>query len=419
MKGTCLNSSGSGDRSSGRGEPEKKSLEQVACYLSLIAVQNSGLPDLFAKHVRPRVVSGAGCVERVGEIAGELGGKSVLLVTDAGIVRAGHAARVENSLRAAGMTVTTFPDVRENPTTRDVDACVSVARTAKIDLIVGLGGGSSMDTAKGTNFLLTNGGQMQDYWGVGKANKRMLPIIAIPTTAGTGSEMQCAALIADEVTHQKMACLDSKVLARVAILDPQLTLSQPTRVAACTGIDAVAHALETAVTKKRTEQSQAFSREAFHLCVEALPKILTMPDDLGARARMQLGAAFAGAAIEHSMLGAAHAAANPLTAHYGVVHGHAVGIMLPAVIRFNALDTETRAAYEALGMPVDELATRIESLLSIALVPRSLAEFDIPRQDIFRLAGEAAKQWTAGFNPRSVGVEEFIGLYEQAFAPHS
>jgi alcohol dehydrogenase len=244
-------------------------------------------------------------------------------------------------------------------------------------------------------------------------------MIAIPTTAGTGSEMQCAALIADEVTHQKMACLDPKVLARVAILDPQLTLSQPTRVAACTGIDAVAHALETAVTRKRTPQSLAFSHEAFHLCADALPRVLTVPDDLSARARMQLGAAFAGAAIEHSMLGAAHAAANPLTAHHGIVHGQAVGIMLPAVIQFNALDAEVRAGYEALGLSVEEIVTRLKSLLDLAHVPRSLVEFGIPREAIFRLAEEAAKQWTAGFNPRSVGREEFVGLYEQAFEPRA
>src|SRR5207244_13482634 len=117
-------------------------------------------------------------------------------------------------------------------------------KAAGIDAIVGLGGGSSMDTAKGCNFILTNGGRMQNYWGVGKAAKPMLPLIAIPTTAGTGSECQSAALITDEITHQKMACLDPKAAARVAVLDPMLTLSQPARVTARTGIDAIAHALE-------------------------------------------------------------------------------------------------------------------------------------------------------------------------------
>src|SRR5690606_28626811 len=160
------------------------------------------------------------------------------------------------------------------------------------DLLIGLGGGSSMDTAKGCNFILTNGGEMKDYWGVGKATKPMLPLIAIPTTSGTGSECQSAALIADEATHQKMACLDPKAAARVAILDPVLTLSQPPRVTAVTGVDALAHAIESAVTKKRNRISSIYSREAFRLCFEALPKVLADPGDLQARARMQVGAAF-------------------------------------------------------------------------------------------------------------------------------
>lgn len=376
----------------------------------------AGLPS-FDVEGSPRLVVGSGASTRAGELAREIGAKKVLLVTDAGIVAAGHAGRIHKILEDAGLLVTVFDRAKENPTTRCVDDCLTVARMAQVDCILGLGGGSSMDTAKGTNFLLTNGGRMQDYWGVGKAPKPMLPFIAIPTTAGTGSEMQSAALIADEVTHQKMACLDSKVLARIAILDPLLTLSQPHGVAACTGIDALAHAVETAVTKKRNCQSLNYSRESFQLCIKALPQVLTMPDDLSARARMQLGAAFGGAAIERSMLGAAHAAANPLTAHYGMVHGQAVGIMLPAVIRFNALDAETRTAYEALGLPVEELIAKIRSLLELAQAPKSLAEFGISRQDILKLASEAAKQWTAGFNPRSVGVEEFARLYEEVFEP--
>src|SRR5262249_50705683 len=231
----------------------------------------------------------------------------------------------------------------------DVDACLRIAQAAQIDVIVGLGGGSAMDTAKGCNFLLTNGGRIQDYWGIGKASKAMLPFIAVPTTAGTGSECQSAALIADEQTHQKMACLDSKAAARVALLDPALTLSQPALVTAHTGIDAIAHALETAVTTKRNHLSLMFSHEAFKLTVPSLPRVLSAPSDLHARGRMLLGAALAGTAIENSMLGAAHAAANPLTAHYGIVHGEAVGIMLPAVVRFNARDPAVRLAYAELA----------------------------------------------------------------------
>ena len=172
-------------------------------------------PDAFDAQSRTRLIFGVNSVEKVGRLAAELGAHTILVVTDKGIVAAGHAQRVEQLLQAEGLGVVTYGRVRENPTTRDIDDCLQVARDASIDLFIGLGGGSSMDTAKGCNFLLTNGGQMKDYWGVGKATKPMLPLIAIPTTAGTGSECQSAALIADEQTHQKMACLDPKVAARI------------------------------------------------------------------------------------------------------------------------------------------------------------------------------------------------------------
>src|SRR5690606_15767745 len=155
--------------------------------------------------------------------------------------------------------VALFDRADENPTTRTIDHCLEIARPAGVDLIVGLGGGSAMDTAKGCNFILTNGGKIQDYWGAGKATRPMLPFIAIPTTAGTGSECQSYALIADEQTHAKMACGDPKAAPKVAILDPLLTLSQPRRVTACTGIDAITHAVESAVTRKRNALSLIYA----------------------------------------------------------------------------------------------------------------------------------------------------------------
>jgi alcohol dehydrogenase len=370
---------------------------------------------------RPRLVFGVGEVSHTGTLARELGGQHALLVTDRGIVAAGHAERAERALIDAGLQVTLFRDAVENPTTACVDACLAVARRAEVDLIVGLGGGSSMDTAKGCNFLLTNGGRMEDYWGVGKAPKPMLPMIAIPTTAGTGSECQSAALITREDTHQKMACLDSKVLPRIAILDPELTLSQPDRVAACTGIDAIAHAVESAVTTKRNPISQTFSRQAFRLCAENLPQVFADPRDLEARGRMQLGAAFAGTAIENSMLGAAHSAANPLTAAFGIAHGTAVGLMLPHVVRFNAALPEIREVYASLMPPTgfdpgETLARHLEALMATVDLPGSLAECGVGEDAIPALAHAAVDQWTAQFNPRPLSLEDFEALYRAAFA---
>jgi alcohol dehydrogenase len=382
----------------------------------------------FDYQPRTRVVFGADSIEKIGALARELGARRVLLVTDPGIVQAGHAERVSQYLISAGLEVALFDRSRENPTTRCVEDCVAVAREARVDCLVGLGGGSSMDTAKGCNFILTNGGRMEDYWGVGKATKPMLPLIAIPTTAGTGSECQSAALIGHETTHQKMACLDPKAAARIAILDPTLTLSQPARVTARTGIDAIAHAVETAVTKKRNPLSLMYSHEAFKLLVTNLPKVLENPEDLDARGKMLLGAAFAGTAIENSMLGAAHSAANPLTAHFDVIHGEAVGIMLPHVIRFNACDPDALRAYaelasapeiacvsDGLEPAVEALITHIEALLNAAQLARSLQECGVEESAVRTMADEAARQWTAHFNPRSITADDFVQLYEAAF----
>jgi alcohol dehydrogenase class IV len=381
----------------------------------------------FDFHPRTRVVFGIDTVDQLGELAAGAGARKVLLVTDPGIVAAGHVDRACRSLERAALDVVLYGEVRENPTTRDVDRCVEVARASGIDTIIGFGGGSSMDTAKGCNFVLTNGGRMQDYWGVGKATRPMLPLIAVPTTAGTGSECQSFALIADEETHQKMACGDPKAAARIALLDPTLTVSQPGPVTAHTGIDAIAHAVETAVTRRRNELSNLYSREAFSLTIGSLQRVLQQPDDLEARARMQLGAAFAGTAIELSMLGAAHSAANPLTARFGIVHGQAVGMMLPHVVRFNAEQPQARQIYREMAVSaglvesgaggneaVEALVGRLEALLTAGEMTLSLAECGVTADAVAPLAEEAAAQWTATFNPREITAGDFAALYRSA-----
>jgi alcohol dehydrogenase len=382
---------------------------------------------LLENHPHLRLVFGDGSVAQVGELSRELGATKALLVTDPGIVAAGHAASVRENLEAAGIGVSVFDRSKENPTTACVDECVAVAKADAIDFIIGLGGGSSMDTAKGCNFILTNGGEMKDYWGIGKASQPMLPSIMIPTTAGTGSECQSFALIADNATHQKMACGDPKAMAKVAILDPELTLSQPPRVTACTGIDAIAHAVETAVTRKRNETSLKYSRAAFQMMLENFNRVLESPDDLEARGQMLLGAAYAGTAIEHSMLGAAHSAANPLTAHYNVVHGQAVGMMLPHVVRFNAAAESVADGYAVLvkdtavassngTLSAEALAQAMEALLDSANLPRDLTAFGVDANQLDVLSKEAAQQWTASFNPRDITAADFTGLYQKAFA---
>ena len=229
---------------------------------------------------RTRIVFGPDKVETLGELAGELGARRALVVSDPGIVAAGHTQRGLDALTHAGIKVQLFDGVGENPTTAQVAAGLQIAKRHEPELIIGLGGGSSMDCAKGINFLYSGGGRMQDYWGVGKMTKEMLPMIAVPTTAGTGSETQSFALISDAVTHVKMACGDKKASFRIAILDPTLTVTQPARVTAVTGIDAIAHALETYVTTKRNAVWDCLAcrhqyAAAAHKCI--LPRVKNDP----------------------------------------------------------------------------------------------------------------------------------------------
>ena len=369
----------------------------------------------FDLQCRTRIVFGPGTIRRLGELAGEIGTRRAIIVSDPGILSAGHTQRGIDALAQAGIEVHLFEGVHENPTTADVERGAAFARRYEPELIVGLGGGSSMDCAKGINFVYTNGGTMKDYWGVGKALQPMLPMIAVPTTAGTGSEAQSFALISDAETHVKMACGDKKASFRFAILDPELTLTQPARVTALTGIDAVSHAVETYVTKKRNAASCAFAREAWRWLAPNLPRVLESPMDLEARSGMQLGACFAGMAIENSMLGAAHALANPLTAHYRIPHGQAVGLMLPHVVRFNA--TEYHEWYADLQVPDQDgtLPEYLTKLLTHAGLATRLQQLDVPRNDLPTLGHDASKQWTATFNPRPVDEAQLQQLYEAAF----
>ena len=376
----------------------------------------------FGFQAATRLVVGPGTIARLGELARELGGTRALVTSDHGIMAAGHTTAGIESLQAAGITTEVFSAFTENPSSAEVEAGAAMARGFRPDLLVGLGGGSSMDCAKGINFLLSCGGKMQDYRGRGTATGPMLPSIAVPTTAGTGSETQSFAVITDSESGLKMACGDPRAAFRVAILDVNLTLTQPAVLAALTGIDALSHAVESQVCTAATPASRTFSREAWRLLAANLPGIVIDGGTVAARSAVQFGASLAGLAIEHSMLGAAHALANPLTAAHHLTHGQAVGVMLPHVVRFNG-PVCGRAYAElltdiAISATADEagatLADWLTGLLAAAQLKTSLRACGIDAADVPALAAAAATQWTAGFNPRAVTATDLADLYEAA-----
>ena len=357
--------------------------------------------------LRTRLVSGPGSLSQIGELARQLDFRRTLLVADTGLLEAGHSGRATALLEASGIAVTPFHDFDENPDTSMVEQGRLVAAAGQVDSIIGLGGGSSLDCAKAINFVHCCGGAMRDYRGHNKATHPLLPMIGIPCTTGTGSEAQTYALISDSETHVKMACGDDKAAFRIALLDPELAISQPATVRATAGYDAISHAVETFVTTKRNATSDAFSRHAWRMLSRAFPKLINHPEDIDSVAQMQLGAWFAGCAIEASMLGATHATANPLTARYGTTHGSAIAIMLPHVVQWNGL-----RQYDELS---PNLPAMLSDLAAMAGLPGSLEEANIPLHDLSQLAEAAAQQWTGRFNPRPFDAAGALELYQCAY----
>lgn len=369
-----------------------------------------------------RVLFGNGRRRDAGDLVTELGCRRVLLVSDPGIRQAGHLQEMQTILANHDLEVCTFDRVDENPSCRQVEDGMTLAGPQDPDCIVALGGGSAMDCAKGINFLLTNGGQMSDYWGFGRATEPLLPSIGIPTTAGTGSEAQSYALISDSTSHRKMACGDPKARFRAVILDPSLTASAPRRVAAAAGLDAISHAIETYVSTRRNPVSRMLARQAWTLLEPHLERSLEDRASIETRGKILLAAHLAGAAIEQSMLGAAHAGANPLTSAFNIAHGQAVALLLPHVIRYNAVAVEpdylelaTAAAIQSSAGGGEALARRIEEMRSHAGLPSKIRQLGVSESELPDLASAAALEWTAQFNPRPVSEVEMLSLYESAF----
>lgn len=387
--------------------------------------------ESFDFHLRTRVIFGLGAFQQLGQIARELKFKRTLLVADAGMVACGYVDEATKLLNKTGLDVFHFGEFGENPDTAMVEAGRKFAEPLEIDSIIALGGGSSMDCAKGIGFLLAGGGSMKEYWGHDKLSSRqdakpMLPMLCVPTTAGTGSDGQSYALISDAETHVKMACGDKQAAFKVALLDPRLTVTMPAELTAISGYDAISHAVESFVTKKRNAVSDLFAREAWRLLAANYEQVLADPQNLEARGAMLLGSFYGGTAIENSMLGATHACANPLTKNFGTTHGLAIGLMLPHVVRWNKEAVGARykelAAIAGLASDaadqtnaVESLAGRLEQLRAAGGLPNSLSSIGVSKTNLPGLAEEAAKQWTGSFNPRDWNVEGAMEVYEKAY----
>lgn len=390
-------------------------------------MQHTNNSRAFSLKLRTEVVFGGGRIEEIGSLTHPYS-RNVLLVTDKNLAGTGAIQKAREALEALNITVTLYENAKENPTESDAEECKEVAASAGITGMVAIGGGSVIDTAKGANFLLTNGGKMRDYRGYGHNDDALLPLIAVPTTAGTGSEVQAYALITHNETHQKMACGTASCAPAIALLDPNLLLTCPPSVIATAGIDALTHAVESYFSKTRNAISNLYSMAAAEMIDAGLRDEVGELSEIERLEEMSLGACYAGIAIDHSMLGGAHASANPITAHFPISHGQAVGLMMPHVMQYNA---KTHSAVNAVltlwlkqlnwvdreqrGYNPGSVFREVWHQLLLTLQLKThLTELGIAEDDLPGLSEEAAAQWTAQHNPVPLDKAAFLEIYRAA-----
>jgi len=385
------------------------------------------LPQLFEFYVRPRILYGPGSLREIGFEAGKLGCTRAVIVTDKVLHGAGLAQKVIDGLAGSGVTVGgIFDDVPPNSEVQVVERGAAFAAAAGCDLLIALGGGSVMDTAKGMNVLLSEGGSLLDYEGAGLLTRPLRPFIAIPTTAGTGSEVTIAAVIRDEAQGLKLEFNSPFMMPDLSILDPELTVSLPPGLTAATGMDALTHAIESVISTGSQPLSDALATGAIKLIAANLRQAVTQGDDLEARGSMLLAANMAGIAFSNALLGIVHAMAHPCGGRYGVPHGVANSILLPFGMEYNLPACADRLAEVAAALGVDTRGMDAEAaaLAGIAAVrqlaadcglPARLSEVGVPRDGLAQLAADSQGDAMMMTNPLYAGEEEVLALYEAAY----
>ncbi|QFU10852.1 Lactaldehyde reductase [Stutzerimonas frequens] len=377
--------------------------------------------------VLPRLMEvGAGASGQLARVLQELGCSRPLIVTDRMMVELGYVARIAGQLEEAGIASQCFADTLPEPTAASIRAGVEMVRQGDFDSIVALGGGSPIDSAKAIGILGKFGGEMRDYRFPRDVSEAGLPLIAIPTTAGTGSEATRFTIITDETSDEKMLCAGLGFMPIAALIDYELILSLPPRVTADTGIDALTHAIEAYVSRKASLYSDSQALEAMRLLAPNLRAAFHQPDDRAAREAMMLGATLAGIAFSNASVALVHGMSRPIGAFFHVPHGLSNAMLLPAITAFSIPAAPERYADCARAMAVatqtdsvevanDKLLAELRAINQELKVP-SPEQFGIARERFFELRATMARQALAsgspGNNPRVPTEAEIIDLYE-------
>jgi alcohol dehydrogenase class IV len=369
---------------------------------------------------------GYGSVHSLPNHVRSLKARSVFVVTDPGVRQAGIVDRVKTLLEQAAIDVTIYDQVTADSGSTLIAEAVDELKASGAQLVVGVGGGSALDTAKAVAVLATNPGAPLDYVGVHKVMHQPLPTIAIPTTAGTGSEVSCWSVFTDDAQKLKVAIGGLLLFPSVAICDPEQTLELPPLLTASTGMDALAHAIECYTSKACQPISEALSLRAIELIGHHLRRAVLNGRDREARYAMMLASTMAGMAMNSTRLGLAHALAMPLGSwHLKIPHSMAIAVTLPVVMQFNCPAAPERfvSVARALGEPVDggstldvavRAATAVNSLGDAIGIPKGLSQYGLREQDVQDVVEEAMKSGNIAVNPRSTSKEELAEILRRA-----
>lgn len=385
------------------------------------------ITKVFPFRLPKTLLTGLGSVEKVGLEASKLGAKKVLIITDKGINKAGLTDIVKGVLNKSKIEVEIYTDVEPEPSIESLQPCLDIVKENGFDVLIGLGGGSSIDTTKAISILATNGGRINDYFGIDKIPKPGLPTIMIPTTSGTGAEVTPNAIFTDKENQVKKGVVSPFLLPDVSIVDPQLTIGLPPSITAATGMDALTHAIESYTSLKATYHTDMYALEAIKLISSNLRKAVWCGSDITAREKMALGSCFAGISLANAGVGAVHALAYPVGGQFHVPHGVANALLLPYVLEYNVTADVYKFAKvcEAMGENIKGLSIReaaekavdaVKQLSKDVAIPQKMKEVGVVKEAIDGMAKIAASnERLMGNNIRKLSEAEVKEIYIKAF----
>ncbi len=380
--------------------------------------------------IPPTIITGIGASDHVGDQAQRLRANKALVVTDPGIAKIGYADQVVKQLNASGVEASLYADVTPDPTLQNVNDGLQQYRADGCDLIVSIGGGSAIDCGKAIAVRLTNDGELVDYMGVDKIPNPGAPLIAIPTTAGTGSEVTRVTVITDTDCNVKMMLSSPCLLARVALVDPLLSLTTPPHLTSAVGVDALTHAIEAYVSKRAQPITDALALEAIRMITCSIRQAWANGDNIEARSEMMIGASVAGMAFSNSSVGLVHGMSRPIGAYFHIHHGLSNAVLLLDVMEYSLAGTPVRFAQiaSAMGEPIEGLSVMRQADCAVAAVERLINDIQMPRLGeigidgdefeavVEQMASDAIASGSPANNPCQATHEDIVALYRKSFA---